>query len=106
MSNIFSPRVVQSLYKIDIIKLACGSSHTCLLTAKGNVWTFGNNEYGQLGTGDCADATVPKQVKSLKNMVEIACGSSHTAVIDSNGSVFTFGKGKNGQLVQKWREKK
>jgi alpha-tubulin suppressor-like RCC1 family protein len=103
--NIFIPRVVQTLYKIDIIKIACGASHTLALSAKGNVWAFGNNEYGQLGTGDTKDTMIPKAIKDITNIVDFACGGTHSALVNANGHVYAFGKGKNGQLVRK-REKR
>ena len=34
------------------IKIACGCSHTVLLGYKNQVYSFGQNDYGQLGLGD------------------------------------------------------
>ncbi len=31
------------------IKVSCGGGHTILIDGNGNVWSFGFNEYGQLG---------------------------------------------------------
>jgi alpha-tubulin suppressor-like RCC1 family protein len=31
------------------VKLACGGSHSLLITDKGKVFSFGSNKYGQLG---------------------------------------------------------
>lgn len=34
-----------------IVQAECGSLHTLLLTASGNLIAFGDNSYGQLGNG-------------------------------------------------------
>jgi alpha-tubulin suppressor-like RCC1 family protein len=36
----------------NIIEIACGQSHTLLLTEGGQVFSFGRNAYGQLGHGE------------------------------------------------------
>ena len=47
-------------FDILIAQVACGASHTLLLSAKGEVFGFGSNEFGQLGLNDrqldCATA--------------------------------------------------
>ena len=39
-------------FDILIAQVACGASHTLLLSAKGEVFGFGSNEFGQLGLND------------------------------------------------------
>ena len=37
---------------IPVTQIACGVHHTVVLLQNGDVYTFGNNSYGQLGVGD------------------------------------------------------
>ena len=42
------------------------------------LWTFGYNDYGQLGVGDITNRSSPVQVGTLTNWSEIASGGYHT----------------------------
>jgi alpha-tubulin suppressor-like RCC1 family protein len=46
--------------------LALGYAHTCGLTASGEVYCWGANSSGQLGTGDTEDRTTPAKVVSIR----------------------------------------
>jgi alpha-tubulin suppressor-like RCC1 family protein len=65
----------------NIISVACGGSHTVLLSSNGRVYTFGYYLHGVLGHNDGISHTIPKEVKSLKNVVEISCGKNYTMVV-------------------------
>lgn len=81
-----------------IIQVSCGLHHTAVLTAAGEVYTFGSNQYGQLGTGDLQPISAPVQVKISGVASQIAAGSNHTVILSSKGLVFTFGNYQKGQL--------
>ena len=82
-----------------IVELACGDEHSAVITNSGRLYTFGNNDWGQLGHGNSKTYTKPNVVKTLKgNRVKaVACGRSHTLVISESG-VFSFGAGADSQL--------
>ena len=44
--------VVVGSGELAVTQVACGVHHTVALLANGDVFTFGNNTYGQLGLGD------------------------------------------------------
>lgn len=81
-----------------IIQVSCGLHHTVLLTAAGEVFTFGSNQYGQLGTGDLQPVCAPVQVKIIGLASQVAAGSNHTVILSTKGLVFTFGNYQKGQL--------
>lgn len=81
-----------------IIQVCCGLHHTAALTAAGEVYCWGSNQYGQLGTGDLQPISAPVQVKISGVASQIAAGSNHTVILSSNGIVFTFGNYQKGQL--------
>ncbi|XP_019181750.1 PREDICTED: ultraviolet-B receptor UVR8 isoform X2 [Ipomoea nil] len=75
--------------------IACGGYHTCVVTSGGELYTWGSNENGCLGTG-CTDVThSPERVQGplLRDPVsKVSCGWKHTAAI-SGGNVYTWGWG-------------
>ena len=64
------------------------------------LWTFGYNNYGQLGTGNTTSYSSPVQVGSLTNWKLVAGGQYHTAAIKTDGTLWTFGFNNYGQLGQ------
>ncbi len=47
-----SPQPVKVAESESFIDIACGWAHSLALTSKGKLWTWGLNNFGQLGTGD------------------------------------------------------
>ncbi|XP_055913946.1 E3 ubiquitin-protein ligase highwire isoform X3 [Eupeodes corollae] len=81
-----------------VVQIACGLHHTVVLTLTGEVFTFGSNQYGQLGTGDLQAVSGPVQVKVQGAVSQIAAGSNHTVLLTHKGVVYTFGNYQKGQL--------
>ncbi|XP_022244595.1 X-linked retinitis pigmentosa GTPase regulator-like [Limulus polyphemus] len=82
-----------------VLQVACGDEHTALVTASGRVFTFGSNEWGQLGHGHTKLLHKPTCVKGLKQerVILAACGKSHT-LIATDGGVYGFGANGERQL--------
>jgi alpha-tubulin suppressor-like RCC1 family protein len=74
--------------------------HTAVWTELGELFTFGQGEYGNLGHGEDVDERVPRLVDALvgQKVVGAAAGHQHTAVRTEAGELFTFGNGDCGQL--------
>ena len=70
---------------------------TLTLRANGEVWGYGYNGYGQLGTGDKTNKTVPTYT-GINNIVQIALGYYHAIAVDKDGYVWTWGTNNYGQL--------
>ena len=45
------PRIVETSQRIRVIQVAAGANHTAMVTALGDVYTFGSGATGQLGHG-------------------------------------------------------
>jgi parallel beta-helix repeat protein len=89
----------------NIIAVSAGEGHCMALDIFGNVWTWGDNYYGQLGIGTedpCSLTPVkvvgPGGIGYLNNIVSISAGYWHCIAIDSNGTIWTWGLGEEGQL--------
>ena len=76
----------------ELVSIDAGSTHAVGLDAQGNVFTFGRNDFGQLGDGT-VDPRVrdPREITELPNIVAVAAGFSTTVVLDDQGQVWTWG---------------
>lgn len=98
------PKIIRSLETKQVRLVSCSYYHT-MMTCEGDggrdiVYTFGRNDYGQLGHDDTVDRKVPQQVDALgdRRIVSVACGQYHSMVVTAAGRVFAFGKNDYGQL--------
>jgi alpha-tubulin suppressor-like RCC1 family protein/Ca2+-binding RTX toxin-like protein len=78
--------------------IATGSAHALALKNVGTVWTWGLNEYGQLGNGTTTDNQLPTQISTLTGIVALATGENHSLVLKSDGTVWAWGLNDYGQL--------
>lgn len=49
------------LEEIKVLKVACGSNHTCFISFEYQLFSMGDNSYGQLGIGPNITQTVTPQ---------------------------------------------
>ncbi|XP_050801438.1 E3 ISG15--protein ligase HERC5-like [Gopherus flavomarginatus] len=94
------PQLVQELRGIPLAQIATGGTHSLVLSLSGAVYSWGKNDFGQLGLGDTENKYYPSYIRALehKKTVYISCGGEHTAVLSQDGLVCTFGAGDYGQL--------
>ncbi|XP_017782464.1 PREDICTED: E3 ubiquitin-protein ligase HERC2 isoform X2 [Nicrophorus vespilloides] len=78
--HIRRPRKITSLPGKKFISIATGSLHCVASTDEGEVYTWGDNDEGQLGDGTTNAIQRPRLVASLqgKKITNVACGSAHT----------------------------
>ena len=82
----------------DAIAVAAGGYHSLALLANGDVYSFGNNDCGQLGQGDNTARYEPTKIASLSGAVAVDAGFEHSLVLLGNGDVYSFGGNAVGQL--------
>jgi alpha-tubulin suppressor-like RCC1 family protein len=70
------------------------------LTRKGEVYTWGGNQHGQLGTGTTASGWSPARVAFPRGakVAAIAAGADHVVAITTFGVVYTWGHNHRGQI--------
>ncbi|KAG3275967.1 HECT and RLD domain containing E3 ubiquitin protein ligase 5 [Ictidomys tridecemlineatus] len=122
------PQMVENLAGVPLVQISAGEAHSMALSMSGNVYSWGKNNFGQLGLGHTKNRAVPCLIETPDNKkVEfLACGGSHAALltqvswfpdgfhplsvsftligwhtlayVSDLGKVFSFGFGKEGQL--------
>uniref|UniRef100_A0A8C1N4E0 HECT and RLD domain containing E3 ubiquitin protein ligase 4 n=1 Tax=Cyprinus carpio TaxID=7962 RepID=A0A8C1N4E0_CYPCA len=95
------PRTVKSLSEVHIAQVACGYWHSLALARGGQIFSWGQNKYGQLGLGmQGAGVSSPQVVQSLQGVpfAQISAGGSHSFGLTLSGAVFGWGSNKFGQL--------
>jgi alpha-tubulin suppressor-like RCC1 family protein len=86
-----------------IVQIAAGDAHSMVLLDNGEIWSWGDNAFGQLGIGDDVSALIPTQVRQengepLTNIISIAAGAFHSLALSNDGYIWAFGHNENGQL--------
>nr|CCA15971.1 conserved hypothetical protein [Albugo laibachii Nc14] len=104
-----TPQLVETLSSQKVGRVACGLYHTVAIVDDGDVYSFGKNEYGQLGLSHTQNTKVPMLVKippaprtpmldAVNKAVQVYCGYYHTVTILECGKVVTWGRNDYGQL--------
>lgn len=78
------------------VSISSGTDYSLFLTKKGNVYSSGHNEYGNLGTGNENDVFIP--VKIQGKYIFICAGQINSFFIDKDGNLYGCGYGGDGNL--------
>ena len=70
------------------------------LDANGDVYTWGDGSYWDLGHGSADNSNVyyPKKVEGLPKIKQVAKGKNHTLALDIEGNVWGWGNNSSGEL--------
>ncbi len=107
----------------DIIEISAGESHCMALNKNGNVWTWGDNKFGQLGNNTDVDSLFPVKVVAPDrdnngepddlngdgdntndflgddvDIIAISSGYWHCLAMDANGAIYSWGDQEYGRL--------
>jgi alpha-tubulin suppressor-like RCC1 family protein len=93
-----SPQMIDNL--VSIVALAAGGGHSLFLDLRGQVWSCGLNQKGQLGIGDPYRRDQPTLIELTREnpMISIAAGGDHSLFLDFQGQVYSCGSNDWGQL--------
>jgi len=100
-----------SLTGDKVIQLSIGSSSSSALTESGQVFTWGRNNYGELGDNTTVDKWIPTDITSAfpaeDKVIKLSLGGWYSSALTESGKVFTWGRNDYGQLgdnttVDKW----
>lgn len=91
-----TPKAVAELNHIR--KLALGAEHGLAIEISGNVGAWGNNDFGQLGTGNDESKNQPIWIPGLTGVIDIGAGNYHSIALKNDGTVWTWGYNRSGEL--------
>ena len=92
--------IYEPVYIMDnVISAKAGYNHSIVLKSDGTVWTFGNNEYGQLGTGsDVIMSNKPSEVLDNAKAVYAGGDSCFAILNDEKNTLCRWGTNYAGRL--------
>ena len=100
--NVFSGKnILNKIPDIPPIKIiSCVHASCYLIDFEGNIWSFGFNDWGQLGHGDKTHLTAPKVINTLQDIQQISygCSGHHFFAKNSQNQIFATGNNSHGQL--------
>ncbi|KAG4120795.1 hypothetical protein ERO13_D11G165900v2 [Gossypium hirsutum] len=88
---------------VKITQVSCGEYHTAAVSEKGEVYTWGLGNMGQLGHSSLQSGDkelLPRRIVALDGICikDVACGGVHTCALTSKGALYAWGGGQVGQL--------
>lgn len=95
------PQILKHLSDKRIVQIACGESHSLILTDKNDVYSWGRGYEGQLGiTSKIEIAAKPSYVKAFFGVpvVFVACGAYYSLAITNESKLYGWGEARMGQL--------
>jgi len=102
-NNIYEPMLLAAFKDVRIRHVGSGleAGHCVVVDQSGQAWSWGNNEFGQLGQGDKRNRRVPTPIPGTgpggDNIVMVSLGQRHTVMLTENGDVKTCGGNIDGQ---------
>ncbi|KAL0233253.1 hypothetical protein GEMRC1_011998 [Eukaryota sp. GEM-RC1] len=63
-----------------------------------NLWSWGVNDFGRLGTESSSNSIMPVQLKVTGEVITVAAGYTHSIAVDVNNDVWSWGLSQFGSL--------
>ena len=96
------PMRIEKLRDQKIIEIACGDHHVLALNYNADLYSWGDNTYGQLGLGDTISRYEPTRI-DIKQVFKISAGSDFSFALmkkksDGQDTFITFIWGNNSNI--------
>jgi len=94
-----SPREVTFEENTKIVEIAVGENHSVALDENGNVWTWGRNNYYQLGVDNVSYSPNPIKITGLPKVTKISAGNNSVMVVTEDNKLYAWGQNAYGELA-------
>ncbi len=78
-------------------QVSAGQNHSCALDDAGGLFCWGENDFGNLGTGDLLGRSTPTRIDSAEYQ-QVSLDTFHTCAVDDAGDLWCWGRNVEGQL--------
>ena len=95
-----TPKLILGLQRKKIIAIAREAPFTIVLTALGEVYSWGINSSGTLGLGNHVDKATPQLITAFKSkkITSIATGPDFALALTDTGNIYSWGYNGEGRL--------
>ncbi len=83
---------------LTLASITAGANHTCGITHEGTLYCWGDNTWGQLGTGTRTAVARPVLVTTSHRFRSVSAGTAHTCAVADDGAVLCWGRNEDGQI--------
>ena len=74
-------------------RLASFEATNLAIDEQGDLWAWGDNDYGLLGQGNFRDYDEPVRISGVEGAVSVALGEEFALALDATGAVYVWGNG-------------
>lgn len=82
----------------QFLEISAGYGHALSVDSSGYLWSWGLNDYGQLGQGDTTNRSAPTSINLNVSFTHVYAASSWSAAVDHTGVLWSWGYNNAGQL--------
>ncbi|MDC0056496.1 hypothetical protein OAJ94_05540, partial [Deltaproteobacteria bacterium] len=81
------------------VYISSSDDHSCVVSDDGDIYCWGQNNYGQLGNGSQGGySSIPTIVNSGVDFKSVSAGYEYSCAISTDGGLYCWGNNNHGQL--------
>ena len=83
------------LFKRRVLQVSAGDDFTIVITTKGELWSWGRGDFGELGSGMRVQRD-PGPCECTERFAQVSAGSHHCLASTHDGRLYAWGYGEDG----------